>query len=88
VIPLTIQMQIDLCAQAHQRELADAFAALRERLLSPEPRRRFTMEEVMAAESLTGCYFPFPTLDALLGSWWLAPGVYARSPEAVRLLQP
>jgi hypothetical protein len=38
MLPIEIQMQIDITAAAHQREIAGKFAALRKQLL-PEPIR-------------------------------------------------
>jgi hypothetical protein len=44
MIPLTIQMEIDLSAAAHQRDIAAGFAKLRKKLLpepAPDPMRAF-----------------------------------------------
>lgn len=37
LLPITMQMEIDLSAQAHQQEIAEGFAKLRAELLSPQP---------------------------------------------------
>lgn len=39
MLPIEIQMQIHFSAVAHQRELAEAFSALREKLLPQRPPR-------------------------------------------------
>jgi hypothetical protein len=36
MLPLNLQMEIDISAAAHKREIAAGFARLRERLLPPE----------------------------------------------------
>ena len=39
MLPIEIQMQIDLTAAAHKREVAEGFAKAKERLLPPIPER-------------------------------------------------
>lgn len=39
-LPLMLQMEIDISAAAHKREVAEGFATLRKKLIPPEPERR------------------------------------------------
>jgi hypothetical protein len=59
-LPLEIQMQIDLTAQAHKRELSDAFAKLRASLTppqpAPDPMRQASLQSMLAAQQSPNPY--------------------------------
>lgn len=88
-LPLEIQMQIDLTAAAHKREIAEGFAKLRGRLLpepSPDPMRAAmqSMQAMMMNSGLSGqawlqyALMPsnYQTPNALMQNapWWAQTG--------------
>lgn len=61
MLPLDIQMQIDLSAMAHSREIAEGFAKARERLLPAIPESPLALWQRMlmnAAPALQGGMHP------------------------------
>lgn len=64
-LPLLIQMQIDLTAQAHSREIAQGFAKLRAKLL-PEPKPSRVDMAFMFANAFSDVYLRGAGLQAAL----------------------
>lgn len=71
MLPIDIQMQIDITAQMHKREIAEGFAKLRENLTPKQEPSLMTLYEMMC-----GNYLAAPQAHALasiqnrmLGLW-------------------